>query len=61
MSIKESCIHCHWDCMHFLNEHSINWTSLMAAVTIFMISILIIFLIGQKQFVEGISTSGLKG
>ena len=45
----------------FLNEHSINWTSLMAAATIFMIPILIIFLIGQKQFVEGISTSGLKG
>ena len=45
----------------FMNEHTINWTSLMAAATIFMIPILIIFLIGQKQFVEGISTSGLKG
>ena len=45
----------------FMNEHSINWTSLMAAATMFMLPILIIFLIGQKHFVEGISTSGLKG
>lgn len=45
----------------FMNEHTVNWTALMAASTMFLIPILLIFLAGQKQFVEGISTSGLKG
>ncbi len=45
----------------FMNEHTVNWTALMAAATMFMVPILLIFLVGQKQFVEGISTSGLKG
>lgn len=45
----------------FLNEHWIDWTGLMAASTLFILPILVVFIIGQKQFVEGISTSGLKG
>ena len=45
----------------FLNEHYVDWTGLMAASTLFILPILIVFIIGQKQFVEGISTSGLKG
>ena len=45
----------------FLNEHWIDWTGLMAASTLFILPILIVFIVGQKQFVEGISTSGLKG
>ena len=45
----------------FLNEHTVDWTGLMAASTLFILPVLIVFIIGQKQFVEGISTSGLKG
>ena len=45
----------------FLNEHWIDWTGLMAVSTLFILPILLVFIIGQKQFVEGISTSGLKG
>jgi multiple sugar transport system permease protein len=45
----------------FLNEHWIDWTGLMAATTLFVLPILVVFIVGQKQFVEGISTSGLKG
>lgn len=44
----------------FMNEHSVEWTSLMAAATLFMIPIIILFLFAQKYFIEGISTSGLK-
>ncbi len=44
----------------FLNEHSVDWTSLMAAATLFMIPIIILFLFAQKYLIEGISTSGLK-
>lgn len=44
----------------FLNEHSVDWTSLMAASTLFMIPVIILFLFAQKYFIEGISTSGLK-
>lgn len=44
----------------FLNEHTIEWTSLMAAATLFMIPVVLMFIFAQKYFIEGISTSGLK-
>lgn len=44
----------------FLNEHSIAWTNLMAAATLFMIPVVIMFVFGQKYFIEGISTTGIK-
>ena len=44
----------------FLNEHTIEWTSLMAATTLFMVPVVLMFLFAQKYFIEGISTSGLK-
>ena len=44
----------------FLNEYTIDWTQLMAAAVIFVISILLLFLIFQRNFVEGIATAGLK-
>jgi multiple sugar transport system permease protein len=44
----------------FMNEHSVEWTSLMAAATLFMLPLIILFLFAQKSFIEGISTSGLK-
>ncbi len=45
----------------FLNEFSVDWTHLMAAATMFVIPVIIFFLIFQRNFVEGISTSGIKG
>lgn len=44
----------------FLGSFSTDWTHLMAAATLFVIPVIIFFLIFQKNFVEGISTSGLK-
>ena len=44
----------------FLNEYTIDWTQLMAAAVIFVIPILLLFLIFQRNFVEGIATAGLK-
>lgn len=44
----------------FMNEHSVDWTSLMAAATLFIIPIIVIFIFAQKYFIEGISTTGLK-
>ncbi|MDK2878210.1 MAG: multiple sugar transport system permease protein [Thermoanaerobacteraceae bacterium] len=44
----------------FLTEHSIAWGPLMAATTIFIIPTIIIFFLAQKQFIEGISTTGNK-
>lgn len=45
----------------FLNEHTVNWTGLMAAATVFMVPIMVVFLFCQKNIIDGISTSGLKG
>lgn len=45
----------------FLNQYSVDWTHLMAAATIFVIPVVIFFLFFQRNFVEGIATSGIKG
>ena len=45
----------------FLNQYSVDWTHLMAAATIFVIPVVIFFLFFQRNFVEGIATSGKKG
>lgn len=37
-----------------------DWTVLMAAATISIVPVVIIFLLGQKQFMEGILAGGLK-
>lgn len=44
----------------FLTEASQQWELLMAASTIFTLPIIIAFFFGQKYFIEGISTTGLK-
>ncbi len=44
----------------FLNEFTVDWTLLMAAATVFVLPVIILFLIFQKNFVEGIATSGIK-
>lgn len=43
------------------NEHYINWPLLMAASVLTNLPIIIFFLIAQKQFIESIKFSGLKG
>lgn len=44
----------------FLNQFSVDWTHLMAAAFLFVLPVVIFFLIFQRNFVEGIATSGLK-
>lgn len=44
----------------FLNEFTIDWTLLMAAATVFVLPVVILFLVFQRNFVEGVSSSGIK-
>ncbi len=44
----------------FLNEFTVDWTLLMAAATLFVLPVIILFLIFQRNFVEGVATSGIK-
>jgi len=44
----------------FKEEGGINWGQLMAGTTISTLPILIMFLIAQKQFIRGITLTGLK-
>ena len=46
---------------HFLDEAGAHIQLQMAAAVITTLPILVIYLIAQKQFTEGIATSGLKG
>lgn len=45
---------------NFNGQYSVDWSSLLSMSVISMIPVLIIFLIFQRQFVEGLATSGLK-
>ena len=44
----------------FQEQFTNNWSLLMAAVIIATIPVLILFLIGQKQFIQGIGSTGIK-
>lgn len=44
----------------FLQEHNSEWELLMAASTLFMLPMIVIFFIGQKQFIKGIVMTGFK-
>lgn len=44
----------------FQEQFTNNWPLLMAAVAIATIPVLVLFLIGQRQFIRGIATTGMK-
>lgn len=44
----------------FQEQFTSDWSLLMAAVIIATIPVLVLFLIGQKQFIQGIGSTGIK-
>jgi multiple sugar transport system permease protein len=44
----------------FQEEFTSNWPLLMAAVIIATVPVVVLFLIGQRQFLQGIGTTGIK-
>ena len=44
----------------FLTQHGADWALLMAASTMAVVPVIIVFLIAQKQFIQGIVLTGLK-
>lgn len=44
----------------FKTEHSVQWELLFAASTVFILPMIILFFVGQKQFIKGIATTGFK-
>ncbi len=44
----------------FQEQFTNNWSLLMAAVTIATVPVMLLFLIGQRQFIRGIATTGIK-
>ena len=44
----------------FMSEYSVDWARLMAAAMIFVLPVIILFAVFQKNFVRGVATSGLK-
>jgi multiple sugar transport system permease protein len=45
---------------NFFSEHGVAWGPLMAACVLFTIPAFVIFLAGQRYFVEGIATRGIR-
>ncbi len=46
---------------NFIGEFNVDWGSLLAMSVITMIPVLIVFLVFQRHFVNGMVTSGMKG
>ena len=46
---------------YFIQEQGVVWHLLMAGATITIVPVVIVFLFVQRQFIEGIARSGLKG
>jgi ABC-type glycerol-3-phosphate transport system permease component len=44
----------------FLSEHSNQWGLLMAASTMMVVPIIVVFFFAQKQFIQGITLTGMK-
>jgi len=47
--------------VNLMGQYSVDYPQLMAGSLIAILPMLILFLFFQKQFVEGIATSGTKG
>lgn len=45
----------------FQGDHSTDWHLLMAAATVIMIPLLVLFFAAQKYFIQGVVISGVKG
>lgn len=45
---------------NFIGEYNVDWGSLLAMSVVTMVPVLIVFLIFQKQFIQGLATSGMK-
>lgn len=44
-----------------MGQYSSEYSLIMAASVVSLIPVIVVFLIFQKKFVQGIATSGLKG
>ncbi|WP_420535321.1 carbohydrate ABC transporter permease [Alicyclobacillus herbarius] len=45
----------------FKGLYSVNWPDMMAASTVAVIPVLIVYIIGQRYIIEGIAMTGIKG
>lgn len=44
----------------YMSEYTVDWARLMAAALVFVLPVVVCFAVFQRNFVEGIATSGLK-
>jgi multiple sugar transport system permease protein len=47
--------------LDFFSRSGAQWNLLMAASALFTLPIVIVFLVAQRTFIQGIATTGLKG
>jgi multiple sugar transport system permease protein len=47
--------------MSFQNGYTRNWNLLMAAATVSVLPVVIIYIFTQRYFIEGVVLSGMKG
>ena len=47
--------------MQFQSRYDTAWGQVMAASTVFTLPVLVLFFVSQRQFVEGVTVTGIKG
>jgi multiple sugar transport system permease protein len=47
--------------VQFQSRYDTAWGQVMAAATVFTLPVLVLFFVSQRQFVEGVTVTGLKG
>jgi multiple sugar transport system permease protein len=45
----------------FRSSYDIRWAHLMAASLVTMLPVVVVFFVAQRQFIKGITVTGLKG
>lgn len=45
----------------FIGKYSVKWNLIMAASAVTIVPMVVLFFFAQKQFIEGITTTGIKG
>jgi multiple sugar transport system permease protein len=45
----------------FQGAYTTDWELLMAAATVALVPVIIVYIFGQRYFVQGIALTGLKG
>jgi len=58
---KWKCRRFRWGLLGFFQQHTIIWPKFLAGLVIITVPVVVIYIVGQKQFVKGVTANAIKG